>query len=804
MGTYGYHRYWKILTIINYIFLALINPVQAQQRTFQLPAGISQDDYLPGEIVVKVRTASSASARTTQDGSNILTKIQQISQAEKLSPVLKQPYQTSPLARQQVTEQIYRLRTNQDVVTTINQLLQLGDVVYAEPYYLVKPLAEYIPNDPEANKNGQQGYLKAVQAYEAWAIEKGNKDILIGYLDTGIEFGHQDLTDNLYRNEADPINGVDDDGDGYIDNYVGWDFANGDNDPTADYSDHGTMVAGLGSGSPDNQEGIAGLGFHTSYMPIKIFRSENNLFAFGYEAIAYAADRGCKVINLSWGGANAYSRFGQDMINYAVLEKDAVVIAAAGNSGQQENYYPASFDNVLSVAISDDDGNTVSQTTRNYFVDIMAPGSNVYSTKNNDSYGKGTGSSFSSPLVSGAAALVRAHYPELSALQVMEVLRLSSKSVYSQAKNQGYEELLGRGLLQTARALKPLKTPALRMTSFTYESQAGAYAYQGDTLTISINVQNFLSPASADTRITLSALSEYVTILDSEFSTGPVDSLAVASNASRPFRVVLHNDLPTGEQLYFRLGMEDGTYQDYQYFFIVSSPDYLTLTKNNLQITVGSNGMIGYDPTGFTWSRIQYQNQVVATEAGLLVGVDSAHLSDNMLSNFQTKARAMDFSQQEGFHFMRASIPAYQIRSEFTDANAMNPLNLHIEQTWLTDTLNEENFIISEYRLSNLLDSTLSSIAVGIFADWNIENHEQNRTGWDAANQLGYTFSTNQKVYTGFALLTDQTVNYRALDVQGLNGNEIDVADDISETRKVCLGFRRGKRFSGGYKWCGQ
>nr|WKN35288.1 S8 family serine peptidase [Tunicatimonas sp. TK19036] len=785
--------------------LTIKTQVLAQQRAFQLPTGITQNDYLPGEIVIKVRAASSVSARTSHAASDILTRIQKISQAEKVRPILKQTDKPSVLARQEEPEKIYRLHTNQDVVSTINQLLQLEEVVYAEPYYVLKPLAEYVPNDPEAKKAGQQSYLEAVQAYEAWALEKGNEDILIGYLDTGVEFGHQDLTGNLYRNEADPINGVDDDGDGYIDNYVGWDFANGDNDPTADYSDHGTMVAGMGSGSPDNQTGIAGLGFNTSYMPIKIFRSENNLFAFGYEAIAYAADRGCKVINLSWGGANAYSQFGQDMINYAVLEKDVVVVAAAGNSGKHENYYPASFDNVLSVAVSDDKGDIVGQTTRNYFVDLMAPGSNVYSTKNNDSYGKGSGSSFASPLVSGAAALVRAHYPELSARQVMEVLRLSSKSVYDQAKNQGYEETLGKGLLQTARALKPIKTPALRMTSFTYKNQsgAGAYAYYGDTLTVSINVQNFLSPSSGNTHITLSALSEYVTVLDSEFAPGPIDSLAIVSNASRPFQIVLHPDLPTNEQLFFRLGMEDGTYQDYQYFFIVSSSDYLTLTKNDLHITVGSNGMIGYDPTGWTWGRIQYQNQVVASEAGLLVGVDSTHLSDNLLNSFQTKARSQDFSTLEGVRFTQSSIPAYQVRSAFTDANAMNPLNIHVEQTWLTDTLNEKNFIISEYRVSNPLDSALSNVAVGVFADWNMENSEQNRTGWDAANQLGYTFSANQKVYTGFALLTGQSVNYRALDVQGLNGNELDIAEDISEGDKYRWASEGGNSSQAGVNGAG-
>lgn len=775
--------YRKQINVIILSFLLGISAVSAQQRIFRLPSGITPDDCLSGEIVLKVRSTNSSSARTAKSPSQVLSRIRQVAQTKELIPVLRSRSKINTLARQEYTERIYRIHTDQNVVATINQLLQLDEVVYAEPYYLLKPLDEYIPNDAEAAKNGQQDYLETVQAYEAWAIERGNEDVLIGYLDTGVEFGHQDLTDNLYRNEADPINGIDDDQDGYVDNYVGWDFANSDNDPTADYSEHGTMVAGMGSASPDNQVGMAGLGFHASYMPIKIFRSEDNLFKSGYEAIAYAADKGCKIINLSWGGANAYSQFGQDMINYAVLEKDAVVVAAAGNSGQQENFYPASFDNVLSVAVSDVDGNKVNQTTQSYFVDLLAPGNSNYTTKNEDSYGNGSGSSFAAPLVAGVAALVRSKYPDLSAQQVMEVLRLSAKDVSAQSSNQNYNETLGKGFIQAAKALKPISSPALRMTSFTYQSQAGNYAYYGDTLTISIDVQNLLSPASANTQITLSTLSDYVTVLDSVFRTGAIDSLGTVSNALNPFRVVLNDDLPTNEQLVFRLGMEDGTYRDYQYFFIVSSPAYSTLAKNDLQVTVGSDGYIGYSPTEMSGS-IQYQNQTIATDAGLLVGIDSTHVSDNLVNSFATLSREQDFLKEESIRFTSATVPAYQLRSAFSDENATNPLNLRIEQTWLADTTNAQNYIVSEYRVINRTDSALTDVAVGLFADWNIENSEENRTGWDATHRLGYAYDAAEQTYAGLALLTDQVVNYQALDIQGLNGNTADIDEEVSEREK--------------------
>ena len=769
------------------IILSFILGIQfgyAQQRTFRLPPGITTADYLPGEIVLKIHSANNASARSTTSTTSVLAQIKKIAHSKEVTPVLRQSLRINTLARQESSAEIYRIHTDQDVIATINQLLQLDEIVYAEPYYLLKPLDEYIPNDIEAAKNGQQNYLETVQAYEAWAIERSNQDMLIGYLDTGVEFGHQDLADNLYYNEADPINGIDDDQDGYVDNYVGWDFANNDNDPTADFSDHGTMVTGMGSASPDNSVGMAGLGFNASYMPIKIFRSEDNSFAFGYEAIAYAADKGCKVINLSWGGANAYSQFGQDMINYAVLEKDAVAIAAAGNSGIQENFYPASFDNVLSVAVTDVNGNKVNQTTQSYFVDLLAPGNSNYTTKNEDSYGNGSGSSFAAPLVAGVAALVRSKYPELSAPQVMEILRLSTKDVSDQPKNQSFKETLGKGFIQAAKALKPLNSPALRMTAFDYQSQAGDYVYYGDTLTISIDVQNLLSAASVNTQITLSSVSEYVTVLDSVFRPGVIDSLGKASNAAQPFRVVLSDDLPTNEQLMFRLGMEDGAYQDYQYFFIISSSDYQTITKNDLQITVGSEGCIGYDPTGMSLGGIRYQNQNIASAAGLLVGIDSSYVSDNLVNNFATYSREQDFMTEENIRFSLATVPAFQLRSAFSDKNATNPLSLRIEQTWLADTTNTQNYLVSEYRIVNQSDSTLTDVAVGLFADWNIEDIQTNRTGWDSTYQLGYTYNATEQTYAGLALLTDQTVNYQALDLQSLNGNASDIEEEVTEREK--------------------
>ncbi len=196
--------------------------------------------------------------------------------------------------------------------------------------------------------SGLQDYLKPVRAYEAWDIEKSDTAIVIGIVDTGVKFDHEDL-DNVAYNYADPVNGIDDDNDGYIDNFRGWDVANDDNDPTADSDGHGTQVTGVSSAKTDNGAGMASSGFNSRFLPVKISETPTRYLINEYEGIIYAADHGCKIINLSWGVIEGYSAFAQDVINYAVLEKDAVVVAAGGNKDGEYNYYPASYDHVPSV-----------------------------------------------------------------------------------------------------------------------------------------------------------------------------------------------------------------------------------------------------------------------------------------------------------------------------------------------------------------------------------------------------------------------------------------------------------------------
>jgi serine protease len=147
----------------------------------------------------------------------------------------------------------------------VQSLLATGKVIYAEPVYTMELL--YNPNDPDT---ASQYYLTLIKAFDAWDINQGDTNFVVGVTDTGADLDHPDLAAGIKYNYADPINGVDDDGDGFTDNFYGWDVGDNDNDPSVDVV-HGSFVCGLAGASTDNGTGIAGTGFKTRFLTCENF-----------------------------------------------------------------------------------------------------------------------------------------------------------------------------------------------------------------------------------------------------------------------------------------------------------------------------------------------------------------------------------------------------------------------------------------------------------------------------------------------------------------------------------------------------
>ena len=354
-----------------------------------------------------------------------------------------------------------------------------NNVEYAEPV----PVSTIMTLPDDDYYSAQAAWFEQINAEAAWDLHKcenGPDSIVVGICDTGVEWFHPDLIDNLYRNlgedadgdghviekagsiyvfDPDDINGIDDDGNGYADDFIGWDFMykyadQSENNNPLDLVGHGTYVAGLLSAVTNNGLGVAALPWNVKFLPTshttsiypgKIFR--------GYDGIKYLAENGADVINCSWGN-QLYSKTNDEVIEY-VHSLGAVVFASAGNDNLNLKHYPASYPHVVSVAALDDADRKASYSTYNSAVDISAPGGTnakpILSTIPDDSYSSDQGTSVSCPIAAGLYVLLKSYYPEWTTGQLLTKFFTSADSIY--LKNTAYTNELGYGRINAGRAL---------------------------------------------------------------------------------------------------------------------------------------------------------------------------------------------------------------------------------------------------------------------------------------------------------------------------------------------------------------
>lgn len=265
---------------------------------------------------------------------------------------------------------------------------------------------------------------------DAWDIyNDSGKEVVVAIVDTGIDYTHEDLSGNIWKNNDEIANnGIDDDANGYIDDVYGWNFYNNSNKVyTGSEDDHGTHGAGTIIAIADNETGIAGIvqSDNVKVMSVKALGGQrgSGTTASVIQAIQYAEANGASICNLSLGSSENDKALYETIANSNML-----FVVAAGNESQNTDKrasYPASYDleNLISVGNLNYDGTL--HYTSNYganTVDIVAPGSYILSTTSNNSYSYMTGTSMSAPFVSGAAALIYSHFEDITLADVKEII----------------------------------------------------------------------------------------------------------------------------------------------------------------------------------------------------------------------------------------------------------------------------------------------------------------------------------------------------------------------------------------------
>jgi hypothetical protein len=755
-------------------------------RTFHFAPGITSSDYMPGRIIVKIKPGYRNNCSRSSVAIASLNNVMLILKAESIEkkfPLHQPPSQERNTKGEKLADisLIYELKYNAaiPVEKAINILLQDEAVEYAEPEYVAQLF--YTPNDTGLAPEYQ---LVNIHAYQGWDISKGDTSIVVGITDTGTDTDHPDLVNQVKHNFADPVNGIDDDGDGYIDNFSGWDLGDNDNDPDCSNSAvHGSFTTGCSSAQPDNITGIAGSGFFCKYLPIKI--SSGGVLNKAYEGIVYAADHGCQVINCSWGSVGG-GQFGQDIVDYATINMNRLVVCAAGNNNNDAPFYPASYKYALSVTGTNISDIKWSNSTYGSNIDISAPGESVYSTIFDNYWSNSSGTSFSSPIVAGLAGIVMWHYPSFTPLQVAEQLRATSDNIDTIAGNAAYIHKLGKGRVNLFRALTE-NAKSVRMTDINIvDGNDGAFT-ANDTLSITGIITNWLDPVT-NLNISLTSNSPDVTIINGTVSVGNMATLASTNNNSTPFTVSISPSILLNQQVIFTLTYTDGSgYNDFQCFDLVLNVDYINVLVNNVGTSITSKGRIGFNQPGqqqgigFVFNDT---NQVLY-EGCFLTGINQTQVSDHMWGD---NINDHDFVPQE---YVRKVLPSavsdFDLYSSFNDDSAnANKLNVLVTQrTYAWSTPADANYIMIFYSIKNNSAGTLNSLYASIYCDYDIgANAVQNRAAVDLPLKLGYQWDTQAGgVYAGIKLLGSTPFNCYVVDNDGANGS-FSIYDGFQKSEK--------------------
>lgn len=653
----------------------------------------------------------------------------------------------------------------------IQKLLKTGIFEYAEAFYI--PELCFQPNDQMLQL---QYSLPLVKAFDAWNIHQGDTNVVFGITDTGIDLNHPDLFPNIKINYADPINGIDDDGDGYIDNYYGWNT--GDNNHlVSSASHHGVHVAGISSAVVNNGLGIAGSGFKCKFLPVKIANS-NGMLTGAYDGIVYAADKGCAIINCSW-GSPVFSRFAQDVINYATINKNSLVIAAAGNNNNDIKFYPAAYDYVLAVAATSYDDSKWSNSSFGYYVDISAPGHNIYSTWING-YTNSSGTSMAAPLVAGAAAIVKSRFPSYTALQIGEVLRVSTDDITAQ-NNSGLTNKLGSGRLNMQKALSAQHGPSVVVSNSIFSDYNDEAFKIGDTIRFSAKFTNMLSQLGGAFAV-ISTDANYLQIINSTFNVGTLNTLQSINNHSNPFSLKITSNAPQNATAQIKLTVlgDFGFKQDF-YFDIDVNVDYINIRENKVWTSIGSAGQIGYSDIqkgsglGFIYKAADGDYNLLF-EAGLMIGKDSMYVSDCIRGE---SGYDRDFWGYAPIQKKSSPVYAdYEAEGAFNDANSTTYVGVDVKQrVFAWENTPDDKYIIIQYIIKNIYPAPISTVYAGIFADWDIMNYAKNKSDYSPTHQMTYAYSTEANgKYAGIKLLSNSaSANCYAIDNISGGGGGVDL-----------------------------
>lgn len=677
-------------------------------------------------------------------------------------------------------DRMYRIVFSSNVhpLTIAREFASIPGVEYAEPERI--HYTTIVPNDPRL---AQQYSIDKMNLKAAWDITTGSRDVIVAGVDSGVHWTHEDLKDNQWINPGEDINGdgrfttadingVDDDGNGYIDDIIGIDLVGPDLNqgptyydidplPTPSGLNHGTHTLGIINAVGNNGKGIAGVAYGCRYLSIKCGPDvAANSIRRGYDGIVYAANMGARVINCSWGGEGGYLQSEEDQIAYAI-SKGAVVVASAGNSAKDAIFTPASYPGVLAVT-STTSSDAISNFS-NYatWVDVSAPGSNILSTLSatNTSYGNQSGTSMAGPNAAGICALVASIHPEFTPLQIAEQVRISSDNIDASIPSR-YKKKVGYGRVNALRALT-VNSPSVRLIEYTLTDKntgnGNEIFERGESIELRVRFKNYLS-ATKNAVVTFSTTNTRVTIQNPEIQLGVLGTMEEFDNESAPIIISLADEEALNDQVNIDYTISDDSYNDYGGLFFLQQPTYRDHNANNITTTISNDGNIGFDDFSLLRGKgYIYRNNGYNTlfEGALMIGgvLNGQTFVVDVARNESGNVQNADFiGTQPVLMLTPGPIAAQEGFTEFTDDSAplANRLGLRVSMHSLQFTDGDAaDVLIVKYVMKNTSSNTLSNVHAGLYFDWDIStNGGSDYAEYDTTAKVGYAYGRSGAVNT--------------------------------------------------------
>ncbi len=684
----------------------------------------------------------------------------------------------------------YRVRFdeahNPEVVAA--SLRALPEVEAAEPLRmlrvsLVEP-AFYEPAEPSlllAAPNdalfAQQSHLTRMNLPAAWDVVKAEQgNVLIAVIDARTDWRHADLQANVWTNPGEVAgNGIDDDNNGFIDDLNGWNFSSNSADPgsgpnLAVNGTHGTWVAGAATAITNNGVGIAGMAWNSEFLAINTANPTTDLLVSSNDVLAgylYAVENGADIINVSLGGLGSCLFFEQDFIDFA-YDNNVLVVSSAGNEGvnsDERPSSPASCRHVLSVGATFKSSDAIASFS-NYglSVDTYAPGTEIDVTNTGGTYEQADGTSFSSPLAAGLAALVKTQHPDWTVDQLREQIRATADDIRAANTAIRLQGRIGKGRINALRAVTEV-TPSVRIIDSEIRDQTGSSRVEsGETATVRVAVTNYLETAS-NLQLSLATTDSRITVVNPQAT---IASLAAGEVKEAEFTIELGADLPLNLRTPLNINFSSGAYTDI---------DGFQVTVNNtvhdtgvMQVTLTDEGNLGYEEfQGDSFGDgVRYLGIDWLFEGGLIMGSGPTKVSDNVRGIGAVISD--DFVREDAspFGISDSEVATEQGFLQLLDSEASSPLNVRIYQNSYADTSQVNNdFVILRYTVENIGAAALANYHLGLFLDWDsIEDPGADFARYDAARRLGIwqTVASGEGTYIGTKALNDRAgFGFRAI-----------------------------------------